>query len=195
MSLNTEFLKGLGLADDVIAKIFAERGREINEANLKSTQLSSQVEALQKQVAELTSAGEKLKVDALDNSNLAQQLEEYKKKVETFESERKAAEEKLKAEEADKALTAEIETLLGDRKFTSDYAKSGLISDIKAAKQATPTADLNLIFESVTKDKEGIFAAPTQKVTIPSAGSGASTGTAEEDAAIREIMGLPPLKA
>lgn len=195
MSLNTEFLKGLGLADDVIAKIFAERGREINEANAKSSELSSQVELLKKQVADLTSAGNALRNNALDAQNLNQQIEEYKKQIEQYETEKKAAEERVAKENADKALTDEIMTLLGDRKFTSDYAKTGLINDIKAAKQATPTADLNLIFESVTKDKEGIFAGPAQKVTIPSAGSGSSNGTAAEDAEIRAIMGLPPLKA
>ena len=71
----------------------------------------------------------------------------------------KEQEAKRKAEEEDKILTNNITSIFGDKKFTSDYAKNGLIADIKGelGKAENKGKGIQEIFDALTKDKEGIF--------------------------------------
>ena len=189
MSITKEFLRDIGVSEESADKIFAERGKEIQESNLKINDLNSKI-------ASLVEENESLSSKSNNNEDLLKQIEGYKKTISEYEKEkadRATAEERA---EAEKKLNADIEALFADRRFTSDYAKAGLIADIKKAKLDTPTADLSLIFETLTKGKEGIFASNSQpKVKIPRAGdTNIDKNLIDEEAKIRRIMGLPPLK-
>jgi len=81
--MNREFLKGLGLEDDVVDKVMAEYGKSIQELKPAKEQLESaqsEKESLEKQLKELqqtlSSKDEELKVV----DDLKKQVESYKLK-------------------------------------------------------------------------------------------------------------------
>ncbi len=104
--------------------------------------------------------------------------EEWKTKFEDLTTQMQQKEEAAKAEAAEKALTDSIISVFGDKKFTSDYVRSGLIADMKAeiAKPENQSKSYGEIFEALTKDKEGIFANPNPPVIIPGMGGAGYVG-------------------
>lgn len=84
-----------------------------------------------------------------------------------------AKEDAAKKEAEDKALTDAITALFGERKFTSDYARDGLIADMKGeiAKPENKGKGYAELFEAITKDKEGIFANPNPPADMTGMGT------------------------
>ena len=82
-----------------------------------------------------------------------------------------------KAKQEDEILTNNIITAFGDKKFTSDYVKNGLICDIKSelGKAVNKGKGIKEIFESLTKDKTGLFENPNQPADMPGMGEGDNT--------------------
>ena len=102
-----------------------------------------------------------------DVTKLQNEINDMKQK----ESQRIADE---KAKQEDEILTNNIITVFGDKKFTSDYVKNGLISDIKSELNKTENKGKGIseIFESLTKDKTGLFENPNQPADMPGMGEG-----------------------
>ena len=73
-------------------------------------------------------------------------------------------EAKQKAEEEDKILTNNINALFEGKTFTSDYARNGLLNDIKIglSKPENKGKGIQDLFNELTKDKTDIFANPNQ---------------------------------
>ena len=182
MAITTEFLNGLGISADVASAIFKERGIEINEANSKISELTEQNNKLNESIKTLISEKESL-------SKLAGDAETYKKKYEEFEAENKARIEREQAAVADKELTDKILAVFGDKKFTSDYVKDGLIADIKKIHAADTTKGLSEIFTELTKDKEGIFKSSHDKLNLSDSSDGGKVDNSSLDA-IRAAFGL-----
>lgn len=105
-----------------------------------------------------------------DVTKLQNEINDMKQK----ESQRIADE---KAKQEDEILTNNIITVFGDKKFTSDYVKNGLISDIKSELNKTENKGKGIseIFESLTKDKTGLFENPNQPVGMPGMGEGSTS--------------------
>ena len=99
-----------------------------------------------------------------------------------------AAQAKAKAE--DDALTKNITSAFGDKKFVNEYTKNAIISDIKNALKDSNNAGKSAkdLFEELTKDKEGIFDNPNKGVSTPPTGD-VNTGLAKENHD-RELLGL-----
>lgn len=133
-----EFLKGLDLDQETIDTIMAEHGKIVTKDKEELQTLKSQVKELQ------------------ENSKNAEELQ---KKYDELTKNIEEQEAKRKAEEEDKILTNNITSIFGEKKFTSDYAKNGLIADIKAelGKAENKGKGIQEIFDALTKDKEGIF--------------------------------------
>ena len=119
--------------------------------------------------------------------------EEYKKQLEDLKKEIADKEKADKEAKADAELTDAITAVFGDKKFTSDYVKNGIIADMKSeiAKPENKGKGYAEIFESLTKDKEGIFQNPNQPIEIPGMGP-VDPKTSENT--MRAIMGLAPNK-
>lgn len=119
--------------------------------------------------------------------------EDWKKKFEDLTADIKKKEDDAKAEAEDKALTDAIVSVFGDKKFTSDYVRNGIIADMKAeiAKPENKGKGYDEIFNTLTKDKEGIFTNPNP----PGNMTGMKNGEIDiTDNQARAVMGLPPLK-
>lgn len=136
-----EFLKGLDLDGELIDTIMAEHGKLVTKDKEELQTLKEKVKNLE----ETTKDAEELKV----------KYDELFSQVEKETAEKKAQEE-------DKMLSENIDTLLDGKKFTSDYARNGLINDIKKelGKPENKGKGIKDLFEELTKDKEGIFANP-----------------------------------
>lgn len=102
----------------------------------------------------------------------SKELESLKTKLADFENKeaKRLAEEKARQE--DEVLTTNILSSFGDKKFASEYAKNGLIADIKSelSKPENKGKGITDIVEYLTKDKDGIFENPNKPADMPGMG-------------------------
>lgn len=138
-----EFLKGLDLDSELIDTIMAEHGKLVTKDKEELQTLKSQMK------------------DLKENSKNAEELQSKYDELVKANEEREA---KAKAEEEDKILTNNINEVFGDKKFTSEYARTGLTNDIKNElnKPENKGRSIKEIFDTLTKDKTDIFANPNQ---------------------------------
>ena len=171
-----EFLKGLELDKETIDTIMAEHGKLITEAKEKTQELENKVKEYETKIGELSSKAE-------DNTKVQEELDNLKKSIAENEA-------KAKAKAEDDALTKNITSAFGDKKFVNEYTKNAIISDIKTALKDSNNAGKSAkdLFEELTKDKEGIFDNPNKGVSTPPTGD-VNTGLAKENHD-RELLGL-----
>lgn len=88
--MKREFLKSLELSDEVIDKIMAENGNDINGLKAKQAELESQINDYKTQVSERDKQLEELKKSAGDSESLKEQInklqEDNKKASEAYEA-------------------------------------------------------------------------------------------------------------
>lgn len=173
-----EFLKGLELDKETIDTIMAEHGKLITEAKEKTQELENKVKDYESKIGELSSKAE-------NNTKVQEELDNLKKSIAENEA-------KAKAKAEDDALTKNITSAFGDKKFVNEYTKNAIIGDIKTALKDSNNAGKSAkdLFEELTKDKEGIFDNPNKGVSTPPTGD-VNTGLAKENHD-RELLGLEP---
>lgn len=171
-----EFLKGLELDKETIDTIMAEHGKLITEAKEKTQELENKVKDYESKIGELSSKAE-------NNTKVQEELDNLKKSIAENEA-------KAKAKAEDDALTKNITSAFGDKKFVNEYTKNAIIGDIKTALKDSNNAGKSAkdLFEELTKDKEGIFDNPNKGVSTPPTGD-VNTGLAKENHD-RELLGL-----
>lgn len=163
------------LSKDEIKSILAENGKVVtNETNKIKDSLNDEINTYKTTISNLEKQLEEMPTSDEVN-NLKKEIADMK----TAEEER-IAKEKSKTE--DEILTKNIISVFGDKKFTNDYVKKGLIADIKTelSKTENKGKGINEIFESLTKDQTGLFENPNQPSEIPPMGDDNSTGTKAE---------------
>lgn len=147
--MKREFLKSIeGLTDEAIDKIMAENGKDIEAIKAKYAdyeKLKEELQKAQETIAEL----EKAKGDI---ATLQKTIEEYK-------AAEKQREEEAKAAAARAELERRFDKVVGDRKFTHEYIRAGLLADFEKAlaDEANKGKGDAEIFEMMTKDQKGIF--------------------------------------
>lgn len=140
------------LESEQIDKVMALYGKAITKKDNEIETLTNSKKELEEKVATYETKINEFNESAKDNAD-------WKTKYEELQTSIKEQEAKRKAEEEDKILTNNITSIFGDKKFTSDYAKNGLIADIKTelGKAENKGKGIQEIFDTLTKDKEGIF--------------------------------------
>lgn len=140
------------LESEQIDKVMALYGKAITKKDNEIETLTNSKKELEEKVATYETKINEFNESAKDNAD-------WKTKYEELQTSIKEQEAKRKAEEEDKILTNNITSIFGDKKFTSDYAKNGLIADIKGelGKAENKGKGIQEIFDALTKDKEGIF--------------------------------------
>ena len=138
-----EFLKGLDLDSELIDTIMAEHGKLVTKDKEELQTLKSQMKELK------------------ENSKNAEELQSKYDELVKANEEREA---KQKAEEEDKILTNNINALFEGKTFTSEYARNGLLNDIKTGlnKPENKGKGIQDLFDELTKDKTDIFTNPNQ---------------------------------
>lgn len=175
--------------------------KALNSKGIKLADLSSgkyaDVDKLTKANADLKTANDSItkltnELQALKDSNAT--AEDWKKKFEDLQEEIKTKEDAAKKAAEDQALTDAITAVFGDKKFTSDYVRNGIIADMKSeiAKPENKGKGYAEIFENLTKDKEGLFENPNPPADMTGMGY-VNTGSVSENT-MRAVMGLAPNK-
>ena len=194
--MNRADLEKLGLEKDVIDKVMTLHGTDIESKKTKISDLENKLkekdETIKNHEEKITKLGDDLKA----SEGNADKIKDLEKQIDDF----KVAEQKRKDDEekaqADKLLTDNILEVFGDKQFVNDFTKNSIINQIKADLQKDENKGKGIkdIFETITKDANDIFKNPQhEELNIESTRGGNNT-TAEEDAKIREVMGLNPSK-
>ena len=152
-----EFLKGLDLDKDTIDAIMAEHGKSI--------------QGLREQIDDYKTKNEEYSTKIKDLEELSKNSQEIQKQLDEF-----------KAKESNAKLDKDIMNIIGDKKFTSDYAKNGLINDIKTELQKEENKNYGIqdIFNNLTKDRTDIFVNPNQFQDMAGMGE-TDNGISKED--------------
>lgn len=150
-----EFLKGLELDKEVIDKIMAEYGKNL--------------QGLKDEVADYKTKTTEYEAKIKDLTDLNKDSSKVKEELETLKNSIAEKEAKEKARKDDEILTSNIISVIGDRKFTSEYAKNGLLADIKTElnKEENKGKGIKDILESLTKDRTDIFESPNKIIDMP----------------------------
>lgn len=120
--MKREFLKGLGLEDNVIDQIMDENGKDINKANEKVKALEAEVNNTKEL---LTNANKEIdSYKSMDIDAIKQSAEDYKNKFETAEKDYQA---KISQMEYDNKLDKYVDGL----NLKNDIYKNAVISQIK----------------------------------------------------------------
>lgn len=188
-----DFLKELftePLSFEAFSKAVADKGMKLADlskgeyvAKAKYEKLDNDLKAVNQTVTNMTGELQKLK----DSGAAAA---EWEKKFNDLKADIETKEQQEKADREDKELTDAITAVFGDKQFTSDYVRNGIIADMKAeiAKPENKGKGYGELFEAITKDKEGIFASVNPGGQM--SGIGNSDPKELSDSEIRAIMGL-----
>ena len=181
--MNRNFLENLGLEKDVIDKIMAEHGKNINEKNEELTTLKNQVDELASKVED--SDDVKKKHDELA-TQVAELMRQLKEKDEKEEAER----EKEEKEKKDKSLSDKVNEVLKDKTFVNDFTKNAIANELKNKLKDDENTDLVKSLEEITKDSDNIYANKhKQGLNIPPTEGGEGEED-KNDKLIRKVMGL-----
>ena len=168
---NLDFLDG-----EQIEKVMSLYGKAMTKKDKELETLSNEKKELEDKVStyetKINEFNEKSKDDA-----------DWKIKYEELQTSIKEQEAKQKAEEQDKMITESINNLFEGKTFTSEYARNGLLNDIKEGlnKPENKGKGIQDLFNELTKDKNDIFTSPNQIKDME------SMGDSEQDNNIKEM--------
>ena len=146
-----------GLTDEQKDLVMRLYGKSINQKDKDLESLQKKLDNANEKINTYETKLSEYDKDSKENADWKAKYDELNKSIAEQEAKRKA-------EEEEELLTNNILESIGDKQFTSDYAKNGVINDIKTElnKPENKGKGIKDIFEDVTKDKEGIFASPNK---------------------------------
>lgn len=157
-----DFLEQLEIGEDKI-KLSKEEIKEILAKNGEYIKIETEKveERYKQQLDDNKETIDELK-SQLEQSPKTDELENLKQTIADYEQKEKDREAKQKQEEEEKVLEDSINSLFEGKIFTSDYARSGLMNDIKDGirNPANKGKGVKDLFDELTKDKNDIFANP-----------------------------------
>lgn len=163
------------LESEQIDKVMALYGKAVGKYEKEIETLTSTKKELEEKVNTYETKIEEFNEKAKDNAD-------WKLKYEELQTLVKDQEAKKKAEEEDKVLTENINALFEGKTFTSEYAKAGLLNDIKSGlnKPENKGKGIQDLFNEITKDKTDIFVNPNQIKDMPGMGDSENKETKKE---------------
>ena len=145
------------LENEQIEKVMALYGKAVAKKDSEIETLKTDKKELEDKVTTYETKINEFNESAKDNAD-------WKSKYEELQTSIKEQEAKKKAEEEDKMLNDNINALFKGKTFTSEYARIGLLNDIKAGlnKPENKGKGIQDLFNELTKDKTDIFTNPNQ---------------------------------
>lgn len=145
------------LENEQIDKVMALYGKAVAKKDKEIEILTDNKKELEEKISTYETKINEFNESSKDNAD-------WKLKYEELQTSIKEQEAKQKAEEEDKILTENINSLFEGKTFTSDYARSGLLNDIKNGlnKPENKGKGIQDLFDELTKDKTDIFTNPNQ---------------------------------
>lgn len=163
------------LESEQIDKVMALYGKAVAKKDSEIETLKSSKEELENKVATYETKINEFNESAKDNAD-------WKTKYEELQTSIKEQEAKQKAEQEDKVLTDNINALFEGKTFTSEYARNGLLNDIKQGlnKPENKGKGIQDLFNELTKDKTDIFTNPNQMKDMEGMGDSEEQNTTKE---------------
>ena len=163
------------LEEEQIEKVMALYGKAISKKDKEIEDLTNSKKDLTEKLETYEAKINEFNENANDNA-------EWKTKYEELQTSIKEQEAKQKAEEEDKILTDNINALFEGKTFTSDYARQGLLNDIKSGLNNPENKGKGIqdLFDELTKDKSDIFKNPNEMTDM------ASMGDSEQNTNIKD---------
>ena len=145
------------LESEQIDKVMSLYGKAVSKKESEIEKLNSNKKELEEKLSTYETKINEFNESANENA-------EWKTKYEELQTSIKEQEAKKKAEEEDKILTDNINALFEGKTFTSDYARNGLLNDIKNGLNNPENKGKGIqdLFDELTKDKTDIFTNPNQ---------------------------------
>ena len=183
--MKREFLEGLKLEATVIDQIMAENGKDIEREKQKT--LTAQEEAAATK-AQLEKANETLE-GFKDYDQTKATLEKYKTEAET-------AKKEAAAKIASLERTAQVKDFLSGKKFVNDITRDALAAKLteQLGNEEAKGKSLDDLFTTLTKDQKNILADDASPAPPVQGSMKGTSHAADERAAARAVMGLPPEK-
>lgn len=167
-----DFLEKLEIGDDKI-KLSKEEIKEILAKNGEYIKIETdKVEERYKQQLEDNKATIDDLKNQLSEAPKTDEMENLKQTIADYEQKEKDREAKQKQENEEKMLEDSINSLFEGKTFTSDYARKGLLDDIKNGLKNPDNAGKGIkdLFDEYTKDKTDIFSNPNEQVDMTGMG-------------------------
>ena len=157
------------LVMSLYGKAITKKDKEVENLKTDKKELEEKISTFETKINEFNE-------NAKDNAD-------WKLKYEELQTSIKEQEAQKKAEEQDKMITENINTLFEGKTFTSDYARNGLLNDIKEGlnKPENKGKGIQELFDELTKDKNDIFVSPNQIKDME------GMGDSEQDNNIKEM--------
>lgn len=146
--MQTEFLKNLGLDDDIIQKIMAENGKDIEREKGKATEYKTQLDTANEQLKTLTDT-----VKAAEGKD--DTIKTLQDKVTAYEKAENARKESEQAAQHKAALKARFDPLKGENTYLNEGTENWIFGEFEKALADQSNAGKSDadIFAEVTKDK------------------------------------------
>lgn len=176
--MTRKFLEDAGLSKDVIDKIMAEAGRDLEGVKKENEAAKENAEKLSKQVNELTKQVDatkgleeeiaKLKAKAKDTGDydeLQKQLESWKTKAREAGEAYKKLEVENKERIADLARTSRVKEYLGGKNFINDFTRDAITGKLADALKSDDAKGKSMddIFKSITDGMTNVLAGDVAK--------------------------------
>lgn len=163
------------LETEQVDKVMALYGKAITKKDKEIETLKTNKEELENKVNTYETKINEFNESAKDNAD-------WKTKYEELQTSIKEQEAKQKAEEEEKVLNDNINALFEGKTFTSEYARTGLLNDIKNGLNNPENKGKGIqdLFNELTKDKTDIFANPNQIKDMEGMGDSEQDNNAKE---------------
>lgn len=164
------------LSSEDIKNILKKHGEYIKiETDKVDTKYKDQLEDNKTTISDLKAQ--------IENAPKSDEMESLKTKIAEYEQQNADREAKQKAEEEDRILNDNINSVFGDKKFVNDFTKNAIVNEIKNAlkDKANLGKSAKDLFEEITNGKDGIFANPNQVVDMPAVDENVENVVSKDD--------------
>lgn len=182
--MKTEFLKGLGLEQDVIDKIMAENGKDIAAEKAKTTKAEGECDKYKGQLETATESLEKFK--DVDPTAMQGEIDKLNQQLKDKDAE-------YAAKEADRIFSDTIKEAIKTAGGRNEKAVMAML-DMNALKESkNQSEDIKKALETVKESDAYLFGSDEPFRNPVGATGGSGTG-GDNFSAIRAAMGLPTEK-
>lgn len=150
--MKTDFLKSLGLEDDVISKIMAENGKDIEKEKAKTTEATAKLEESKTKISEYETKINELQTSSGDAEKFKTELETLQKKI---ADEKEAAEKSAREAKEHEEFQNRFNSVVGDQKWRDELTGEAIYQKFVSASkdEANKGKGDKDILDSLVKDK------------------------------------------
>jgi len=181
------------ITDEQLNKIMDINSTDIGKAKGDYDKVKGDLDKANEDIAKYQNKITELEEAVNGGEDFKKKFEDLKKEIEDEKAEAARKEQEAKEEAA---LSERFKTVVGENKWRDELTEKAIYSEFKNAlkEEANKGKGDKDILEALTKDK-GYFSDPSKTAAFFSkGGTGNGGGTSADDAAVRAVMGLPPLK-